>query len=414
MATTWEARDPDTGEADPALLDANVTDAVNRFAREAQIEFHDPGTDKPDEYSDYTLVDLYARERRGESFERRWAGFVVEQKWESDTATIDLLSHDHWLKRRKVYRSYEDEDPIDLLEDLITTFTPLIWDADLVELVDPPGEITQTYKGETPSEIVGNIVDASDQEQFGATNDREFFVQERNPTEAPVTFTPGRYVSTDWDDDSRGETNQVTVRYGENGDQAVSVDDKGAQQALADEIGSDTPVVLEKSKTYEGIEDAATARTKAESILRKGDPIQVGEIKTYGATGLTPGDVVTVVDPETGIDGEFRVAEIEYKWRDDETTTVVAENREGVEDVIAGLSEEVDRVEARPAATDPEVREYIELDVIGEMGFALTVREQMFSADILRFGDVGAPIGAEGVGESLGDGLEDRAVRVDQ
>jgi hypothetical protein len=395
--------------ADPDLIDARVVDAVNRFARQAELVFDDPDGSKIDAYPDYRLVDLYARNRGKSAFDRRFAGFVIDQKRDRSTTTVDLLSHDHWLKARKVYRSYQATAPIDILEDVITTFTPLVWDPAQVTLVDPPQDITRDYRGETVNAVIEDLLEASAREQYRVTNDRVFVVAERDPTPAPRDLTEPEYLSAEWDDDSRGEFNRVRVRYGQDGDQAVVVDDKAAQQDLADEIGSDDPVIIERQKTFEGIKDEQTARTQAQSIIRRGEPIQVGEITTWDGVDLRPGQVLTVVDEDNSIDAEFRIASIEYSWRDDETVVTVAENSEGVEDVLAGLNEELDRVEARAGAISPTTVEFVTLGLEAVVELALTVREKTYdNSDSFRFGDFGQPVGPEGIGGQLGDGLATR------
>ncbi|MGM7319841.1 hypothetical protein, partial [Idiomarina sp. ST10R2A5] len=81
-------------------------------------------------------------------------------------------------------------------------------------------------------------------EQFGATNDREFFLREFSAGEGPADFGPGRYLSTEWEDDNRSQINQVRVKYGANGNEEVVVSDKAAQAALGESIGSDSGVIL--------------------------------------------------------------------------------------------------------------------------------------------------------------------------
>jgi len=145
------------------------------------------------------------------------------------------------------------------------------------------------------------------------------------------------------------------VKYGANGNEEVVVSDKAAQADLGESIGSESGVILEQSKTYEGIPagEQSTARAKAEAILERGEPIAIGTIETFNVGALRPGQVVFVDDPDAGESGEFRVADVQLNSTGTDTV-LVAENREGVIDQLADLSEEQDRIEAREGQLDPD------------------------------------------------------------
>ena len=355
MPDQYRVRDPDTDEVFANNTDTQIEDAVNRFARSASASFVDRGSDLLEEFTDYTLVDIDLKPVGADTYTRRFSGFVVEQDYDRSETAIDLLSHDHWLKRRKVDREFMDMDASDIVIEVVEDFTPLTVDPADVEFVDEPTGITERYKGVTPAEIVAGLTESSANEQFGATNDREFFLREFDAGQASVEFTPGRYLDTDWEDDNRSQINQVRVKYGEDGNEEVVVSDKAAQSDLGESIGSESGVILEKSKTFEGIPagERSTARAKAEAILERGEPIAIGTIETFNVGELRPGEVVSVEDPDAGIDGEFRVADVQLNSTGTDTV-LVAENREGVIDKLADLSEEQDRIEAREGELDPD------------------------------------------------------------
>ena len=99
--------------------------------------------------------------------------------------------------------------------------------------------------------------------------------------------------------------------------------------------------------------ERSTARAKAEGILERGEPIAIGTIETFNVGELRPGEVVSVEDPDAGVDDEFRVADVQLNSTGTDTV-LVAENREGVIDKLADLSEEQDRIEAREGELDPD------------------------------------------------------------
>ena len=355
MPDQYRVRDPDTDEIYANNTSTQIEDAVNRFARSASASFVDRGSDLLEEFTDYTLVDIDLKPVGSDTWTRRFSGFVVEQDYDKSETAIDLLSHDHWLKRRKVDREFMDMDASDIVTEVVEDFTPLTVAPEDVQVADEPTGISERYKGVTPAEIIAGLTESSANEQFGATNDREFFLREFDAGDADIEFTPGRYLDTDWEDDNRSQINQVRVKYGEDGNEEVVVSDKAAQSDLGESIGSDSGVILEKSKTFEGIPagERSTARAKAEAILERGEPIEIGTIETFNVGELRPGEVVSVVDPDAGIDGEFRVADVQLNSTGTDTV-LVAENREGVIDKLADLSEEQDRIEAREGELDPD------------------------------------------------------------
>lgn len=355
MPDQYRVRDPDTDEVYANNTQVSIEDAVNRFARTASASFVDRGSDLLEEFADYVLVDIDIKPVGSETWDRRFAGFVAEQDYDKSETSIDLLSHDHWLKRRKVDREFSNMDAEAIVIEVVEDFTPLTVDPADVDFVDEPTGITERYKGVTPAEIIAGLTESSANEQFGATNDREFFLREFDAGEGPFDFTPGRYLNTTWEDDNRSQINQVRVKYGADGNEEVVVSDKAAQADLGESIGPDSGVILEKSKTYEGIPagERSTARAKAEAILERGEPIAIGTIETFNVGALRPGEIVQVTDPDAGVDAEFRVADVQLDSTGTDTV-LLAENREGVIDKLADLSEEQDRIEAREGELDPD------------------------------------------------------------
>lgn len=334
------------------LIDVNRTKALNRFAREAKIEIWDASKDKLKNYEDYEEVQIYY------DGELDFGGFVVEQQWRDNQTDVYLLSHDFWLKKNTVVREFEDMAISDILETLIVEETPLIWNDELVEVGDDQA-ITQEYRGETVNEIIDDLSQASTQEQYGATNNREFFFERQERSSGPVDFERGRYLSTEWDDDSRREVNRITLYYSE-GDESVTVEDKTKQKRLGEQIGSDDPVVESASVSRPEIDDERSAERKAQSLLSRQEPLELGDIETFSIQDVEPGDVVDVVDPSNDIDDEYVVFETTTEWAEGEVR--VASNESGVLDILADLSEDVDRIDLKDADTDADDTEIINIE----------------------------------------------------
>jgi len=351
----YRVRDPDDDSIYANNTDVSIDDAVNRFARTASAEFVDRGSDLLDEFTDYVLVAVDLKPVGSSTWQRRFSGFVAEQDYDKSETSIDLLSHDHWLKRRKVDREFTNMDASAIVQEVVEDFTPLTVAPADIEFDDEPTGITERFKGVTPAEIIATLAESSANEQFGATNGREFFLRPFDAGKADIDLTPGRYLSTDWEDNNKTQVNQVRVKYGANGNNEVVVSDKAAQKSLGESIGSNSGVILEESKTFEGIPgtERETARAKAEAILERGEPIEIGEIETFNVGEIRPGQVVYVSDPDAGVEGDFRVADVQLNSTDTDTL-LVAENREGILDSLKELSEEQDRIEAREGALDPD------------------------------------------------------------
>lgn len=350
---TWEVQLPNVngGYTETEVPAVTRVDAQNRFARKAEVTIWDPGKDKLDNYQDYEIIQLY---RNGTL---DWGGFVVEQNWSDSESQIFALSHDFWLKKETVVETFDGVPVFDVLEQLITNHDNLIWDPSLVEVGDNV-RISQEYRGDSLNTVINDLSEASTQEEYGATNDRRFYFRRQESRPAAVDFERGRYVSTEWDDDSRREINRVTLYY-DGGAKSVTVDDRTKQQEVAEQVGADSPQIEEGTVERPEITEQDVAERKAQVILSKQSPIQVGEIETWNVTDVEPGDVVQVTDPENDIDGEYVVAEINHDYA--EATVTVAENTEGVNDILADLSEDVTRVDLKGANADADDRGIINI-----------------------------------------------------
>jgi hypothetical protein len=389
---------------EPSLLDVRVTDTFNRFARDATVVLDDPeGVLRADYPSGYP-VQLEVKRDIDTSWSVRFGGFVFGDTTDRNTLELDILGHDLWLRRRKIFDSYTDTAISAILKDLIQTYTPLNWDASLVEVTD--GRLyTRQWKGEALAEIIDELSAASDGEEFGATNDARFYFQPRETSQSPRSFGVGEYYKADFDEDTTREVNRVVLYYGEGSSTgAVAVQDRASQRALQNDLGAPRPVVIEKTANFPEIVNEATAETRARKILGAQTSIRTGKLRSWDAFDVTPGDIATVTAPAQNVDGEFRVAEIEYRWQADETRLRLAENSAGVVDVLSGLSDEVTRVDAKGADENASVNEVV--DLLGEVVVETDIEVLTYSvpADQLLFGDWKGGFGDPDVGGGrLGD-----------
>jgi hypothetical protein len=392
----WELRRVNGDVLEDALLDARVLDTFNRFAREATAIVDDPDGSKAALYPELTPVLFRCKTQDDVAFADRWGGFVTNPRQEGNQLILDCLSHDAWLRRRQVFLDYTATLISDILEDLITLLTPLNWDAAKVTVTNDTA-ITRTWRGESLDVVLQELASLSAGEEFGADDEADFFFRPVNVTNAPYGFPDASYEETDFDINASREINRVTLYYGTGaGTGAVTVNDLARQAELQTLLGSPRPVVSEFTTTYPEIDSEAAAEAKARDLLEQNATLQKGSIRTWDALQHRPGQVANVADSEKGINADFRIASIEYRWRDDRTVIVVAENRLGVVDVLVALSGEVTRIDNRDADVGVDIVLFTELELPVDVETHLTVITRAAATDDFRFGEVA-------LGHRLGD-----------
>ncbi|MFC7196964.1 hypothetical protein ACFQL4_23750 [Halosimplex aquaticum] len=114
--------------------------------------------------------------------------------------------------------------------------------------------------------------------------------------------------------------------------------------------------------------------------------VQTGSLTTWEAFGLRPGDVTHVVAPDQGVDRDFRIAEVTYRWADDETAVQLAENTGGVVDTLVSLSNEVTRIDSRAADEDATITQFVEFDRALGVDLELTAYRRTVPDDQLLLG----------------------------
>lgn len=376
--------------SDSRLLDVlDCTLSYNRFARSAEVELDDPDGTVPAEYPRPTPVELYVKRDIDDEYSRRFGGYVSNPKRHQNTTTLKLLSHDTWIRSRDVYREFTSTAISAILEELITDLTPLTWDASRVDVYDD-AVVDVSWSGVPLDKVVEQLAAYSNDEIFGATDGMVFFFEQRDSNRSPRDFTAGEYFadSVEFEEDGTAELNEVTVYYGGNpASDAVVVSDAAAQKSLQDELDADRPVVISTSKTYTEITAEEQARRKGREILSGASEILTGEMTTWEAFNVDPGDVARVQIPDQSIDDEFRVAEISHSWGDDETDLVLAENSEGVVDTLVELSDEVSRVEARAADNNATITRFSTFNIPFVVEWELDAYKRTVPDDQLLFGE---------------------------
>lgn len=353
------------------LIDGEITDAYNRFARNAKLELYDPDGSKIPSYPKFRQVEIEIKPPGG-SFTREFGGFVAKSKTDDNRLILELLSHDLWLRRRNPFVNFSAASISSILQTLIETYTPLDWVAGNVTVVNDVS-ITDEWKGESLGTIIEDLATASAGEEFGANDAGEFFFRPRETSAASRNFTVGQYYNADFEEDASQEINRVVVYYTADSSVGVAHQDRESQKQLADDLGYSSPAVVEIQRDHPEIPNRDAAERKAESILDGGQTIRTGSLRTWRGYDLEPGEVTKVVVPDQGVDGEYRIAEITYSLRDNGTDLALAENSEGVTDVLVNLSGEVGRVDLKGADSGAVVDEVTPLEQAVEIKTELAV-----------------------------------------
>ena len=362
MTEQWRLRRLPDDEVDDDLETAYVRDAINPFANKAEVTLDDPDGTKRDEYPRPTLVELDVRIPGIFDWARRFAGFVQDYAHDRNETELVILSHDFWLRKRNVDASYEDETLSAILEDIITRFTPLIWDPALIN-IENDDEITRQWGGQPIEVVLEEIRTISGgDELFGATFDREFYFRPLGNESASRQFVEGEYSDTEWDQDGKRAANRASVRYFEDGEdeRVVTENNLSAQRALQEAIGSDSRVEIEISKNRQDIESEARARDFAKKLLEERSELLTGRLETWEAFAVLPGQLTTVVDSEQEVDDEFRVAQTEFEWPGEPTLATVAEKAIDTVDELVELSDEVQRLDLQGTDADAPRLEAVE------------------------------------------------------
>lgn len=386
MAEKWRVNQESDGFVEPDVYDLEITDAVNRFARKAEIKILDFDGVKHKDYTKGTSV-LIEVSPTGEDadFFDRFGGFVANVERDDKITKVVCYGFDLWLRKRLVLRTFTDTYISDILQELIVDLTPLDWDATKVDVFNDE-KITRQWKGEKLSSVVGELASMSYYETFGADDYGTFFFQPRETESAPVDLTDYRILEGDFDEEAAAESNQITIYYND-GNDAITVADREDQKELADELGRSNPVITEMTAAYPEISNEEAARKKGRRILNGELAVLKGEVTSWGLFDAYPGQVIHINSPEHDIDREFRIAEIQYNDLDGTTKLGLAENTEGIVDVLVNMSEDVGRIDLRDVGDDVIPTELIAVSNHPEYDIEVSAYKVEISDDAFIWGE---------------------------
>jgi hypothetical protein len=288
---------------------------------------------------------------RGEEIEKL-TGYVVESREReeqgADVLEVEAYSYDQFLRRDQVNQDLSGQLISEALERIIKDETPVAWNASKVDIGDDQ-PVTRPFQGETAETAIRDLSFASENEEFGVDDDLEFFFREREPGTVSRGIDNTEWISYDVPELGKDVVNEVEVWY-DGGTDTVVVDDPNDKLDLQENLGLPDPGRQRDEIHRPGITEAVDAQTAGRSHLQVRNETLSGTVTTFGLFNASPGDTVDVTIDPRGIDAEFRVAAVEYRWLKDETELTIVENRDVTNaEVLFRLSEAVGRVEMRDA-----------------------------------------------------------------
>jgi len=383
---------------DSDIYDLSMTDAYNRFARQARLKFFDFSGTKPNNYPKGTRIKIDVKpEGSTESYFTRFGGFVVGYDSEEHFTLMDVYSHDFWLRQRAVFESFSGATLSGIVSGVVNEYTPLTYDTSKINIVNNISGVTREWRGERVDIVLNEISQMSAGEYYGANDSGVFFFKQRDTTHASKDFSgTSTFHNLKFEEMADRDLNRVRVYYGEWTESGVvTVENKQDQKDLQDVTGSPRPVIREDSFDHPEISNEDAARRKGRSYIEGTIGIKRGEMKTWESYDITPGEVTTVQSPDHDMsDGtDFRIASIEYEWLADETSIKLAEDKEGVIDVLVDLQPEVTRVDLKNIDSDltPTRVNALEEDV--DMDISLSLYKESVDLSGFKIGNIGAGVG---------------------
>jgi hypothetical protein len=231
--------------------------------------------------------------------------------------------------------------------------------------------------------IIDDLSSKSANEEFGVTDSIEFFFRPRETDKAPRNIDNTQWLDYDLPEKGKEAVNEVKVFYND-GNDAVIVDDGSDKQDLETTLDTPNPVTLQSELQFNDITTEEAAKEKAEQVLNERSTTLTGTITTFDLFTASPGDVIDIEIIERGLNGEFRIAAIEYRWGRDETILTIRENKGGQTDKLVRLVDRLDRVELRTADRDAVATRFLEPGTT-EVDYEVTVDVVIRSSSNARF-----------------------------
>jgi hypothetical protein len=284
----------------------------------------------------------------------RFTGYVVERReldqQGADALEVEAYSFDQFLRRNTVSNDQTGNLISEAIADIIQTDTPVSYVAANVDVNDDQ-ELTRSYRGETVEATLRDLAFKSGNEAFGVNDDLEFFFRPRETVHIDRGIDNTQWFNYDIPELGKEAINEVEVWF-DDGEESVIVDDGTDKLDLQENLGLPSPGTQRAEINRPLITDITDAEDIGRKYLAFRNATLSGTVTTYGLFDAEPGDTIDITIDPRGIDAEFVIAAIRYRWGVDETELTIVENRGDVDDILTEISESVQRVEMNGANRD--------------------------------------------------------------
>jgi len=344
----------DGNTVEDAVYDVDpVVDTANPFGDYAVIKLDDRGGNKFDQYERGTRVDVEIIDESGTTFDR-FTGYVVERRENeqagADALEVEAYSFDQFLRRNTVTNDQRGNTISQALADIIQTDTPVSYVAGNVDVGDDQ-ELTRSYQGEAVENVLRDFAFKSNNEEFGVNDALEFFFRPRETRHIDRGIDNTEWFRYDIPELGKEAINEVEVWF-DGGEESVIVDDGTDKLDLQDNLGLPSPGTQRAELNRPLVTDIADAEDIGRKYLKFRNATLSGTVTTFGLYDAEPGDTIDITIDARGIDSEFVIAGIEYRWGVDETILTIIERRGDVDDILTDLNDSVQRVEMEGANRD--------------------------------------------------------------
>jgi len=344
----------DESETEDALYDIEYVDSANPFGDYLIAKIDDINGTKFDEYPRGTRVDASVTPTDSTTAIDKFSGYVVERRevdqGGADALEIEAYTFDQFLRNNTVSTDLTGKSIAEGLETIITEDTPVAFNASKVDVREEQ-ELTRSFRGVNVENAIRDLAFKSENEDFGVDGSVEFFFRKEEINHISRGIDDTTWLNYDIPERGKEAINQVEVWY-DGGNESVVVDDGQTKLDLQDSLGLAGPGTQSAEITREKITTLSDAEDEGRKYLRFRNVTLTGTITTFGLFEAEPGDTINVSISTRGIDTEFRIAEVDYRWADDQTILTIVEKRGDNDDVLVRLSDAVSRTEMREADRD--------------------------------------------------------------
>jgi len=341
------------GTVEDAVYDVDpLSDTANPFGDYAVVKIDDRGGEKFGKYSRGTALEVTINDD-GQTFDR-FDGYVVEvretEQSGADALEVEAYTFDQFLRRNTVSNDQTGNTIAEALESIVKNDTPVSYVASNIQVSDPQ-ELTRSYRGEPVEVVLRDLAFKSGNEAFGVNDSREFFFRPRETKHIDRGIDNTQWFNYDIPELGKDAINEVEVFFND-GNESVVIDAPTDKLELQDGLSLPEPGTQREELNRPLVTDIQDAEDIGRQYLQFRNATLSGTVTTFGLYDAEPGDTINITIESRGIDTEFRIAAVEYRWGRDETILTVVERRGDQDKILSRISESVKRQEMETADRD--------------------------------------------------------------